>query len=181
MRMGLPLQDEIGGSDGGHLGVVSGVRDYLSWYEQYDDLGSSLSRRLALVREVARAELDAARAGPGGGSVCGRRPRRPGRPRGAGGRGSDVGDAGGGAAGAGRAPGVPPRTSSAHGIKTGAPALTTTTVLGFAAATARTISSCLPGSAGSAPPSPLSRGPPWCRPADHCVRGVARSVAWLPS
>jgi SAM-dependent methyltransferase len=43
--------------------VVSGVRDYLAWHEQYDDLGSSLSRRLALVREVLRAELDA-RPGP---------------------------------------------------------------------------------------------------------------------
>jgi hypothetical protein len=51
------------GSDGGHHGVVSGVRDYLAWHEQYDDLGSSLSRRLALVREVLRAELDA-RPGP---------------------------------------------------------------------------------------------------------------------
>jgi hypothetical protein len=43
--------------------VVSGVRDYLAWHEQYDDPGSSLSRRLALVREVLRAELDA-RPGP---------------------------------------------------------------------------------------------------------------------
>ena len=42
---------------------MSGVRDYLAWHEQYDDLGSSLSRRLALVREVLRAELDA-RRGP---------------------------------------------------------------------------------------------------------------------
>src|SRR3954447_6821584 len=51
------------GSDGGHHGLVSGVRDYLAWHEQYDDLGSSLSRRLALVREVLRGELDA-RPGP---------------------------------------------------------------------------------------------------------------------
>jgi hypothetical protein len=51
------------GSEGGHHGVVSGVRDYLAWHEQYDDLGSSLSRRLALVRGVLRAELDA-RTGP---------------------------------------------------------------------------------------------------------------------
>jgi hypothetical protein len=43
--------------------VVSGVRDYLAWHEQYDDPGSCLSRRLALVREVLRAELDA-RPGP---------------------------------------------------------------------------------------------------------------------
>jgi hypothetical protein len=31
---------------------VSGVRDYLTWHELYDDPGSSLPRRLALVREV---------------------------------------------------------------------------------------------------------------------------------
>jgi hypothetical protein len=43
--------------------VVSGVRDYLTWHEQYDDPDSSLSRRLALVRKVLRAELDA-RPGP---------------------------------------------------------------------------------------------------------------------
>jgi SAM-dependent methyltransferase len=42
---------------------VSGVRDYLAWHEQYDDPGSSLQRRLALVQEVLRAELDA-RPGP---------------------------------------------------------------------------------------------------------------------
>jgi hypothetical protein len=42
--------------------VVS-VRDYLAWHEQYDDPGSSLPRRLALVREALRAELDA-RPGP---------------------------------------------------------------------------------------------------------------------
>jgi hypothetical protein len=42
---------------------VSGVRDYLAWHEQYDAPGSSLRRRLALVREVLGAELDA-RAGP---------------------------------------------------------------------------------------------------------------------
>jgi hypothetical protein len=42
---------------------VSGVRDYLTWHELYDDPGSSLPRRLALVREVLRAELDA-RPGP---------------------------------------------------------------------------------------------------------------------
>jgi hypothetical protein len=42
---------------------VSGVRDYLAWHELYDDPGSSLSRRLALVQEVLRAELDA-RPGP---------------------------------------------------------------------------------------------------------------------
>src|SRR4051794_31400758 len=47
----------------GNHGVVSGVRDYLAWHEQYDDLESSLSPRLALVREVLRAELDA-RPGP---------------------------------------------------------------------------------------------------------------------
>ncbi len=46
-----------------HHGAVSGVRDYLAWHEQYDDPGSSLPRRLALVREVLRAELDA-RPGP---------------------------------------------------------------------------------------------------------------------
>ena len=38
-------------------------------------------------------------------------------------------------------------TSSRHGSSTGAPALTTTTVRGLAAATARTSSSCRPGSA----------------------------------
>jgi hypothetical protein len=44
--------------------VSGGVRDYLAWHEQYDDdSGSSLPRRLALVREVLRAELDA-RPGP---------------------------------------------------------------------------------------------------------------------
>src|SRR6478609_8350231 len=37
-------------------------------------------------------------------------------------------------------------TSSRHGISTGEPELTTTTVRGFTAATARTRSSCLPGS-----------------------------------
>jgi len=42
---------------------VSGVRDYLAWHEMYDDPGLSLSRRLGLVREVLRAELDA-RPGP---------------------------------------------------------------------------------------------------------------------
>ncbi len=42
---------------------MSGVRDYLVWHEQYDDPGSSLPRRLAMVREVVRAELDA-RPGP---------------------------------------------------------------------------------------------------------------------
>jgi hypothetical protein len=42
---------------------VSGVRDYLAWHELYDDPGSSLSRRLSLVQEVLRAELDA-RPGP---------------------------------------------------------------------------------------------------------------------
>ncbi len=45
------------------LARVSGVRDYLAWHELYDDPGSSLPRRLALVREVLRAELDA-RPGP---------------------------------------------------------------------------------------------------------------------
>src|SRR3954467_10915854 len=59
------------GSHGGHHGVVSGVRDYLAWHEQYDDPGSSLSRRLALVRGVLREELDA-RPGPGRGSRRGR-------------------------------------------------------------------------------------------------------------
>ena len=42
---------------------LSGVRDYLTWHELYDDPGSSLPRRLALVRDVLRAELDA-RPGP---------------------------------------------------------------------------------------------------------------------
>lgn len=42
---------------------MSGVRDYLAWHEKYNDQGSSLPRRLALVREVLRAELDA-RPGP---------------------------------------------------------------------------------------------------------------------
>ena len=42
---------------------MSGVRDYLAWHELYDDPGSSLPRRLALVREVLRGELDA-RPGP---------------------------------------------------------------------------------------------------------------------
>ncbi len=42
---------------------MSGVRDYLAWHEKYNDPGSSLPRRLALVREVLRAELDA-RPGP---------------------------------------------------------------------------------------------------------------------
>lgn len=42
---------------------MSGVRDYLAWHEQYDDPGSSLPHRLALVRDVLRAELDA-RPGP---------------------------------------------------------------------------------------------------------------------
>ena len=51
------------GSDVGHHGGVSGVRDYLAWHELYDDPGSSLPRRLALVREVLRGELDA-RPGP---------------------------------------------------------------------------------------------------------------------
>jgi hypothetical protein len=46
-----------------HHRGVSGVRDYLAWHEQYDDPGSSLPRRLALVREVLAAELDA-RRGP---------------------------------------------------------------------------------------------------------------------
>ena len=43
--------------------MVSGVRDYLAWHDQYDDPASSLPRRLAWVREVLRAELDA-RPGP---------------------------------------------------------------------------------------------------------------------
>lgn len=42
---------------------MSGVRDYLAWHALYDDPCSSLSRRLALVQEVLRAELDA-RPGP---------------------------------------------------------------------------------------------------------------------
>jgi hypothetical protein len=42
---------------------VSGVRDYLAWHELYDDPRSSLSRRLASVREVLHAELDV-RPGP---------------------------------------------------------------------------------------------------------------------
>jgi hypothetical protein len=41
-----------------NIGEVS-VRDYLDWHEQYDDPGSSLPRRLALVQEVLRSELDA--------------------------------------------------------------------------------------------------------------------------
>jgi len=56
---GLPLLR----SDDGHHGGVSGVRDYLAWHEQYDDPRSSLPRRLALVREMLRSELDA-RTGP---------------------------------------------------------------------------------------------------------------------
>jgi hypothetical protein len=48
----------------GHHGALSGVRVYLAWHDQYDDPGSSLSRRLSLVvRDVLRAELDA-RSGP---------------------------------------------------------------------------------------------------------------------
>jgi SAM-dependent methyltransferase len=39
------------------------VRDYLAWHEQYDDPGSSLPRRLELVRAAIRAELDT-RPGP---------------------------------------------------------------------------------------------------------------------
>lgn len=42
---------------------MTGVRDYLAWHAQYDDPHSSLPRRLALVQEVIRAELDA-RPGP---------------------------------------------------------------------------------------------------------------------
>jgi SAM-dependent methyltransferase len=42
---------------------MSGVRDYLAWHELYDDPDSSLPRRLGLVREVLRGELDA-RPGP---------------------------------------------------------------------------------------------------------------------
>jgi hypothetical protein len=42
---------------------MSGVRDYLAWHDLYDDPDSSLPRRLGLVREVLRGELDA-RPGP---------------------------------------------------------------------------------------------------------------------
>ncbi len=42
---------------------MDGVRDYLAWHEKYDNPGSTLSRRLALVREVLHAELDV-RPGP---------------------------------------------------------------------------------------------------------------------
>ncbi len=42
---------------------MNGVRDYLAWHEKYDDPGSSLPRRLVLVRDVLRTELDA-RPGP---------------------------------------------------------------------------------------------------------------------
>ena len=42
---------------------MSGVRDYLAWHELYDDPGSSLPRRLALVQDALRAELDS-RPGP---------------------------------------------------------------------------------------------------------------------
>ena len=54
----LSLETEVD-----HHEEVSGVRDYLAWHEQYDDPDSSLPRRLAMVREVLRAELDA-RPGP---------------------------------------------------------------------------------------------------------------------
>ena len=40
-----------------------GVRDYLAWHELYDDLGSSLSRRLALGRELLDP-VDAVVVGP---------------------------------------------------------------------------------------------------------------------
>jgi SAM-dependent methyltransferase len=39
------------------------MRDYLAWHEGYDDPGSSLSRRLAMVQRHLRAELDR-REGP---------------------------------------------------------------------------------------------------------------------
>ena len=42
---------------------MGGVRDYLEWHELYDDPGSSLSRRLALVRDVLHAGLEI-RSGP---------------------------------------------------------------------------------------------------------------------
>jgi hypothetical protein len=35
------------------------VRDYVAWHEEYENPGSSLPRRLEMVREVLRAELDA--------------------------------------------------------------------------------------------------------------------------
>lgn len=35
------------------------MRDYLDWHRDYDDPGSALSRRLAMVREHLRTELDA--------------------------------------------------------------------------------------------------------------------------
>jgi hypothetical protein len=41
---------------------VGDLRDYVRWHDQYDDPGSSLSRRLAMVRDVLDADLDA-RAG----------------------------------------------------------------------------------------------------------------------
>ncbi len=60
MIRGPLLPSRLGG---GHHGAVSGLRDYVAWHERYDDPGSSLSRRLALVQEVLGAELDA-RPGP---------------------------------------------------------------------------------------------------------------------
>ncbi len=45
------------------LNRVSGVRDYVAWHEQYADPGSTLPRRLAMVREALHGELDA-RPGP---------------------------------------------------------------------------------------------------------------------
>ncbi len=45
------------------LNRVSGVRDYVAWHEQYADPGSTLLRRLAMVREALHGELDA-RPGP---------------------------------------------------------------------------------------------------------------------
>jgi hypothetical protein len=45
----------------GHSGRVGDLRDYLAWHDQYDNPGSSLPRRLQMVRDVLDAELDARR------------------------------------------------------------------------------------------------------------------------
>lgn len=38
--------------------MMVAMRDYLAWHEAYDDPGSSLSRRLAMVQQHLREELD---------------------------------------------------------------------------------------------------------------------------
>ena len=73
-------------------------------------------------------------------------------------------------------------TSSRHGSSTGEPALTTTTVRGLAAATARTSSSCRPGSASdvrSKPSLSTSSLVPTTTTATSLVR--ASSTAWASS